>query len=73
MPSIDKVIEVYEKINITDVQFAIIAEILWVVFAIVLIVYLIKDRKTFSLKGLIFRGLIFVINLAIINYSTFAD
>ncbi|MDQ6596445.1 hypothetical protein E2K98_30270 [Bacillus salipaludis] len=71
MPSITRVIEVHQELeSASNAPMLIISEILWIFFGIVFIVHLLKDRKSFSLLGLSFRGLFFVITLLIIGYLT---
>lgn len=71
LPSITRVIEVHQEIeSVSNAPMLIISEILWIFFGIVFIVHLLKDRKSFSLLGLTFRGFSFVITLLIISYLT---
>ncbi|MDR7002381.1 hypothetical protein [Neobacillus niacini] len=71
MPSITRVIEVHQEIeSVSNAPMLIISEILWIFFGIVFIVHLLKDKKSFSLLGLTFRGFSFVITLLIIRYLT---
>ncbi|OIK17186.1 hypothetical protein BIV60_00390 [Bacillus sp. MUM 116] len=71
MPSITRVIEIHQEIeSASNAPMLFISEILWTFLGIVFIVHLVKDRKSFSVLGLSFRGLFFVMTLLIISHLT---
>ncbi|MGG3943715.1 hypothetical protein ABEV54_20025 [Peribacillus psychrosaccharolyticus] len=66
MLSIDKVIEIHEGLlRVSDVPITIATEILWLIIGIVSLADIIKNRKSISSRGFIFRGFILGIILLI--------
>lgn len=64
--SIDKVIEIHEGLlRVSDVPITIATEILWLIIGIVSLADIIKNRKSISSRGFIFRGFILGIILLI--------
>lgn len=64
--SIDKVIEIHEGLlRVSDVPIIMATLILWLIIGIVSLVDIIKNRKSLSSQGFIFRGLNLVIILLI--------
>jgi len=64
--SIEEVIKIHQKMQnqSDDLFITMVAEIPWIIIGLILVVHIIKDIKSFSLKGLIYRilflGVIFI-------------
>jgi len=71
--SIEEVIKIHQKLEnqSEDLFITIVAEIPWIIVGLILIVHIIKDIKSFSLKGLIYRililGVIFMMISSLFN------
>jgi hypothetical protein len=68
LSKIEQIIEIHQKVlDLDEAPITIIAELIWFFLAILLIVHLIKDRKTFSPIGLINRILFLCITFLIVG------
>ncbi|MGV3464880.1 MAG: hypothetical protein ACO1OT_06255 [Heyndrickxia sp.] len=72
MNNIEEVIKIHQKLlNQSDSFIAIVAEILCIFISLIFLVHIIKDIKSFSLKGFIYRilglGVLFLIIGALFN------
>lgn len=72
MPSIEKVIEAHKQLlSVSNAPLTIITEILWIILTVSFVVYLIKEKKPFSLQGWVFSGFFLVILLSVLGYLSF--
>ena len=58
----------HELMRLSDAPLTIISEVLWVFVGLIFIVHLVKDRKSFSHSGFMYRGIYFLVILTIISY-----
>ncbi|TKD72143.1 hypothetical protein [Pseudalkalibacillus hwajinpoensis] len=69
--NIEKVIQSHhELLQLSDAPLTVISEVLWIFVGLIFIIHIVKDRKLFSRSGFIYRGIFFVVILAIVSYLT---
>ncbi|WP_042354186.1 hypothetical protein [Bacillus rubiinfantis] len=67
--SFNKVMEAYkDTISLSDAPLVITSLVFWIIIAVVFIIHLLLDRKTFSILGTITRVCFLVANFLIIGY-----
>lgn len=72
MPRIEEVIEMHKQVvSLSDAPLAIIAGVIWIFITIGLLVYLIKESRSFSFQEWIFGGFFLVILLSVLGYLSF--
>lgn len=72
MPNIEKVIEIHKQVlSLSNAPLTIIAEIIWIFITTIFVVYLIKEKKSFSSQGWIFSGFFLVLLLSVLGYLSF--
>lgn len=69
MHSMDNIISAYQNaVNLENAPIVIVSEVFWALIGLALLVHVIKDRKTISFAGYLFRGLFFVVVLLVNGY-----